>query len=139
MATGLGHKTPFVTSLSLHQYSYSTSFHKMPKPISSRLQVEDGSTPAKSKQKQPIQGFQSLTNVQGRFKPQRVSSSTTPSRQGSSEAVSDDAQTVYGGIATTYGAADVQMTGMDRHMLGMLESSDITAAEADSYFDSYFS
>jgi hypothetical protein len=117
----------------------------MPKPISSRLQVEDGSTPAKSKQKQPIQGFQSLTNVQGRFKPQRVSSSTTPSRQGSSEAVSDDAQTVYGGIATTYGgiattygAADVQMTGMDRHMLGMLESPDISAAEADSYFDSYF-
>jgi hypothetical protein len=114
--------------------------------------VEDGSTPAKSKQKQPIQGFQSLTNVQGRFKPQRVSSSTTPSRQGSSEAVSDDAQTVYGGIATTYGgiattyggiattygAADVQMTGMDRHMLGMLESPDISAAEADSYFDSYF-
>jgi hypothetical protein len=27
---------------------------------------------------------------------------------------------------------------MDRHMLGMLESPDISAAEADSYFDSYF-
>jgi hypothetical protein len=101
----------------------------MPKPISSRLQVEDGSTPAKSRLKQPIQGFQSLTNIQGRFKPQRVTSSTSPSRQADSEAISDDYQTVYG---------DHDLNGMDRHFLGMLESDDISQSEANQHFTSYF-
>lgn len=98
-------------------------------PISSRLQVEDGSIPAKSKQKQPIQGFQALTNTQGRFKPQRVSSSTTPSSRGDSEATSDDFHTTYG---------DHELSGMDRHMLGMLESPDISQSEANQHFNNYF-
>jgi hypothetical protein len=101
----------------------------MSKPISSRLQVEDGSIPAKSKQKQPIKGFQSLTAVQGRFKPQRVTSSTTASLQANSEAMSDEAQTAYG---------ELGLSGQDRHMLAMLESPDISTAEANQHLQSYY-
>jgi hypothetical protein len=96
------------------------------------VRSENGEVSVPSKFGRRPMEFKPLGNVGAVVRPTRVSSSTTPSRRGDSETQSNDAQTVYG-------AADVQMSGQERHFMSMLESSDITAAEADSYFDSYFS
>jgi hypothetical protein len=75
--------------------------------------------------------FKPLGNVGAVVRPQRVSSSTTPSRRGDSETLSNDPQTVYS-------SEEFSLSGEERHFMSMLESSDISAAEADTYFDSYF-
>ena len=73
--------------------------------------------------------FQPLGNMNSVFRATKVSSSTTPTRAADSDTLSNDAQTVYG---------EHGMSGQDIHFMSMLESSDITATEADNYFDSYF-
>jgi hypothetical protein len=95
-----------------------------------RVRAENGEVSVPSKfGRRPVK-FQPLTEMNGVYKATRVSSSTTPKGVASSDTQSNDAQTVYG---------EHGMSGQERHFMSMLESSDITAAEADSYFDSYFS
>jgi hypothetical protein len=75
--------------------------------------------------------FRPLGNVGAVVRPTRVSSSTTPSRRGDSETQSNDPQTLYS-------SNDYSLNGEERHFMSMLEGSDISSAEADTYFDSYF-
>jgi hypothetical protein len=70
--------------------------------------------------------------MNGVFRPVRVSSTTSPSRLGGSEVESEDGPTVYGTI-------DPSLSGRDRHMILMLEDTDISTADSDRYFNEYFS
>ena len=101
-------------------------------PLSNRLHVEAGE--AVSPRSRPFRergGLQPLGAMAGRFKPTRVSSSTSPSRSGGSETISSDAHTQFGDV-------DPSLSAADRHFLGMLESDDISDAEADQAFNAYF-
>jgi hypothetical protein len=87
----------------------------------------DNTTPSNFKRRDVV--FQPLAPMNGVYKAQKVSSSTSPKRDASSETSSDDFHTTYG---------DHDLNGMDRHMLGMLESPDISQAEANQHFNNYF-
>jgi hypothetical protein len=75
--------------------------------------------------------MQPLTEMSGVYRAQRVSSATTPSRRADSETTSDDAH-------TQFGALGLQMSGEARHLMTLLESPDVSDAEAEGVIDSYF-
>jgi hypothetical protein len=102
-------------------------------PISRRLKVEDGTTVSpRAKAFKTVGKAQPLGDMQSVFKPVRCTSSTTTSRLGDSETESDDGPTGYGQV-------DPSLSGRDRHMILMLEDTDISTADSDRYFNEYFS
>jgi hypothetical protein len=102
-------------------------------PISKRLKVEEGSAVSpRAKAYSPTGGAKPLGDMNGVFRPVRVSSSTSASRLGGSETESEDGPTVYGTI-------DPSLSGRDRHMILMLEDTDISTSDSDRYFNEYFS
>jgi hypothetical protein len=103
--------------------------HFIPRPPIGRVKTESGDVVVPSKFSRRPAPFKPLGNMNSVFKAQRVSSSTSPSRDASSETTDDTAQTMYG---------EHGMSGMDRHMLGMLESNDISQSEANQHFNNYF-
>jgi hypothetical protein len=103
--------------------------HFINRPPIGRVKTESGDVVVPSKFSRRPAPFKPLGNMNSVFKAQRVSSSTSPSRDASSETTSDDYHTAYG---------DHDLSGMDRHMLGMLESNDISQSEANQHFTNYF-
>lgn len=96
-----------------------------------RVTAENGDVVVPSRfGRRPVE-FKPLAPMNSVFKATRVSSSTTPSRRGDSETLSDNPQ-------TEYGAVDPNLSAQDRHFIGMLEDTSISDAESDAYFNSYF-
>lgn len=105
--------------------------HFIPRPPIGSVTTESGEVVVPSPLRRKPITFQPLGDMKGVFKSTRVSSSTTPSRQGDSETTSDNPHTEYGDV-------DPNLTGMDRHFIGMLEDTSISDSQSDSYFNSYF-
>ena len=100
-------------------------------PLSNRLSVQSGDVVSpRAKQKPGLGGLKPIEATTA-LKSVRVSSSTTPSRAADSETLSSDPHAAFG-------ALDPELSGADRHFLGMLESDDISDAEADQAFNAYF-
>lgn len=95
-----------------------------------RVTSENGTDLKPSKfGRRPVE-FKPLTAMNGVYKATRVSSTTSPSRPGASDTLSNEAQTAYG---------ELGLSGAERHMMSMLESPDISTDQANTYLNDYYS